>query len=306
MKEVKLSIIVCTYNRDDFISFCLESLKNQTLECNKYEIVLINNNSTDNTENICLKFQKDNPDINFNYKVEKKQGLSAARNRGLKEACSSVVSFIDDDTIICQDYAKEAVLFYDRNRDVLALGGKILPKFESTKPVWMSKYLKPLMSVIDLGDKEKPFPKGAFPIGANMIFKKEIFNSVGFFDENLGRTEKKMLGSEEKDIFTKLRKKGGKIYYSPKPWVYHQVPDRRLTMEFVKKQAIGIGFSERIRSFQTGTLSGIFSFIKEILKWVASIILFIGYGFSLQLQKSVMIIRFRYWVSLGMFIKREI
>ena len=85
MKKVKLSIIICTYNRDDFISICLESCKNQTIDYNQYEIVLINNNSTDSTEKLCLEFQKDNPSVNFNYYIEKTQGLSAARNRGIRE-----------------------------------------------------------------------------------------------------------------------------------------------------------------------------------------------------------------------------
>jgi len=299
----KISIIICTYNREDIIGKCLDALSIQSCSENNYEIVLVNNNSSDSTEQICLNFKNDNKDIDFNYFVETKQGLSAARNRGIKEAKYNLLAFIDDDAMACEGYAQEVIRFFNRNGTAVALGGKILPMYETVRPKWMSKYLEPLMSVIDLGDKDREFPKNKFPIGANMVFRKSVFNEIDGFNENLGRTGKNMLGGEEKDLFNRIKQRNGLIWYSPKPWVYHHVPDKRLTVEFVKKQALGIGFSEKIRTLNIGKAELFKSIFKEILKWGASIVLFLFYSLTFQFSKAGMIVRFRYWVSKGFFKK---
>ena len=299
MDKLELSIIICTYNRDDFIFKCLEGVNNQTCDKSKYEIILINNNSTDTTEQICLDFKESYPDLNFNYFVEMKQGLSAARNRGIVESKASLISFIDDDAIVCTEYVKEVTTFFNSNENAVALGGKILPLYETERPNWMSKFLEPLMSVINLGDIDKEFPKDKYPIGANMVLRKDIINKVGNFNENLGRTGKNMLGGEEKDIFNKIKLAGGKIWYSSKPWVYHQVPDKRLTTEFIKKQALGIGYSEKVRALDISKFELLKSIASELFKWAASILLFILYGLQLQFSKAIIIVRFRYWVSSG-------
>ena len=92
-----ISIVICTYNRQDYLPKCLMHLKNQNCRSEDFEIILINNNSTDQTEQICQGFLKENPDLNVNYFVEINPGLSFARNRGIKEAKGSIICFIDDD-----------------------------------------------------------------------------------------------------------------------------------------------------------------------------------------------------------------
>ncbi len=305
MDKLEVSIIICTYNRDDFIAKCLDGVNNQTFDKTKYEVVLINNNSTDTTEQICLDFKKSNPDLNFNYFVEMKQGLSAARNRGIVESKAAILSFIDDDAIVCTDYVKEVSSFFNLHENVVALGGKILPLYETERPNWMSKFLEPLMSVINLGDSDKEFPTNKYPIGANMVLRRDIINKVGNFNENLGRTGKNMLGGEEKDLFNRIRSAGGKIWYSAGPWVYHQVPDKRLTIEFINKQALGVGYSEKVRALDISKFELLQSVFSELFKWLASILLFVYYGIRFQAGKGMMIIKFRYWVSSG-FLKKGI
>ncbi|NPA68473.1 MAG: glycosyltransferase [Chlorobi bacterium] len=301
MNKIKVSIIVCTYNRDDVIGDCLESLQNQTAGKDDFEVLIINNNSTDGTEKICSDFLNKQNNTNFKYFTEKKQGLSFARNRGIRESGGNIISFIDDDAVACKEYADEVINFFSEYKHADALGGKILPEYETGRPAWMSVFLEPIMSVIDLGDKVKEFPKNKFPVGANMIIKKEVFEKTGVFNENLGRTGKNMLGGEEKDLFYRIKNAGGKIYYSPKPWVFHQIPDSRLTKQFVKKQALGIGYSEKIRSLNTGKAEFLKSVLKETAKWFAVLLLFVFYSAGFKFSKAEMIVFFRYWVSKGFF-----
>ncbi len=300
MQKVEISVIVCTYNRAKYINQLLESIACQDFPKERYEIIFINNNSTDQTETICNKFKERNQSIDFKYFNETQQGLSFARNRGIKEANGKLVAFIDDDAVAHTGYLKQISASFAENPAIDASGGKIVPLYETTPPKWMNKFLAPVMSVIDLGENVKEFPKNKFPIGANMIFRKSVFDKVGDFNTKLGRTGKNMLGGEEKDIFFRMKKHDLNIYWLPQIVVSHSVPDTRLQESFIKKQAIGIGQSEVIRTKYLKQSAFSKAVIREAFKWGASFVLFAFYGLSLQWAKARMIILFRYWVTKGM------
>ena len=94
---MKISVVVCTYNRDVYLIRCLENLKNQDFNKREFEIIIIDNNSTDNTKTICLNFIEQNPELNIIYFLEEKVGLSHARNTGISKSSGLIISFIDDD-----------------------------------------------------------------------------------------------------------------------------------------------------------------------------------------------------------------
>lgn len=297
---MELSIIICTYNREKYIPQLLESIAREDFPYSGYEIVFVNNNSPDQTAQRCRKFQAAHPEINFAYFEEKKQGLSHARNRGIAEARGNILAFIDDDALAHDAYLDNMHKAFQNRPEIFAAGGKILPLYESKRPKWMSRFLEPVMSVIDLGHKQKPFPRNKFPVGANMMFRKTVFEQVGNFNTELGRTGKKMLGGEEKDLFYRMRKADMPVFYLPDVTVSHTVPDERLTKAFIRKQALGIGESEKIRTQNFGQGNYGTAIFKEFLKWGASLILFVWYAAGLQYPKAAMIIKFRYWVSKGM------
>lgn len=303
---MKLSVIICTYNRELYLGSALESIKNQSFDKNEYEIILINNKSTDNTEKISKNFAENNKDLNFRYFIEYNQGLSFARNRGIREAEGEILIFIDDDAFAFTDYLQEIYKFFSENKHIIAGGGRIYPHWESKKPEWMSKYLITLVSAIDLGDKIKLFKNRNFPIGANMAFRKEAFEKYGDFNTNLGRVGKGMQGGEEKDIFYRIRNSGELIAYIPNAKVNHLAPDTRLSMEFIRKQAIEIGKSERIRAKSISNTELIMSYFREILKWMASFMIFFQFLISFKKEQAKMIIRFRFWVSKGLFFSPNI
>ncbi len=174
-----LSVIVCTYNREKYIGKCLEHFTQQSIDNDNFEVVLINNNSTDNTEKIILNTIEKYPEVSFRYFVEKNQGHTFARNRGILESTGTLLSFIDDDAFVNPEYCNSIIDFFDRRSDIAALGGRIIPSYEIAKPPWMSQYLLPLVAALDKGDKEKIFKGWSFPIGANMAFRKTIFAPIG-------------------------------------------------------------------------------------------------------------------------------
>jgi glycosyltransferase involved in cell wall biosynthesis len=297
----KISVIVCTYNRSDYILKALNSLAQQTLPAHQYEIIIVNNNSTDNTDALCQTFLQEQQQQNCFYFIEIQQGLSYARNRGIAESSGDILVFMDDDAQADENYLQEICRFFETTPDAEACGGRIYPDFESKRPEWMSHFLLPLTSTIDMGNKINLFKGTKYPVGANMAFKKDVFQQYGMFNPDLGRKGNNLDGSEEKDIFLKLKKENKKIYYLPFAIVNHQVPDKRLTFDFFKRQAIGIGKSEQIRTKAISQSAYIQFVFKEIvIKWGVSILLWGYYLVSFRPKKGWKLLQFRRYVSKGL------
>lgn len=295
-----ISLVICTYNRDKYLPKVLESILNQTCLSSDYEIVLINNNCTDQTESICLDFQKKHPEIEFNYVIEYQQGLSYARNRGYKESKYDLIAYLDDDAFISKNYVENTILFFNNNPKTIALGGKIHLDYEVDIPTWSNKYVNSILGYFDKGNQVFQFTSKDYPRGSNMIFKKQILETVNGFNVTLGRTGKNMNGGEEKDIFKRIYLLKHKVMYSPDIIVYHTVPAHRIEMSFIKKQAFGIGYSERIRTLNISTGSYIKKWLLEIYKWGGTLALFVIYLLKGQPAKSIIILKFRYWISKGL------
>lgn len=299
MNPCFISVIVCTYNRAEYLGKCLESLANQSLQVTAYEVILIDNCSTDHTHKVYHSFEEKNQHIHFRVCSENKQGLSFARNRGIAEAKGNILVFIDDDAIASYNYLREIWLYFSSGKTAIAGGGKILPMYETQQPAWMTVFLMPLVSVINLGNRVRFFPGNRFPIGANMFFRREAFIKYSDFNTSLGRMGQELLGGEEKELMLRMAAAREKIVYLPDAYVHHFIPADRLNPSFIIRQAIGIGKSEIIRAKAAGK-PRIFVLIPELAKWAASIVLFAMYLLKLDLPKAKMMVKFRYFVSYGM------
>lgn len=296
----KVSVIICTYNRAQFLPQVLQGLAIQTLAPDLFEIILVDNNSKDQTAEICTDFRQKNPSINFRYVLETRQGLSFARNRGIDEAQSDILVFIDDDAIPEKEYLYHISRFFETTPDAAAAGGRIYPLFESKRPVWMPDILTSLVAAIDLGDHVCLFKK-KFPIGANMIFRKSTIRKYGPFNVNLGRRGDNLEGAEEKDLFLRVTKAGEKVYYIPDAIVHHFIPDKRLTFAFFRRQALGIGYSEKVRAKNISRPTYFKSLIKEALKWIVSFLMCLYYCITLRFSMGWRLLIFRYYVTKGLF-----
>ena len=300
--NLKASVIICTYNRVAYLPRTLEALATQTVPCQDFEIVLVDNNSPDNTPEVCREFGEKHPELNFRYLTESRQGLSFARNRGIDEAQSDILVFIDDDAFAAPDYLQNLIRFFEATPDAAAAGGRIYPLFESKRPDWLPEILMSLMSVIDLGNQVCLFKK-KFPIGANMAFRRKTIQTYGNFNVKLGRRGDKLEGAEEKDLFLKIRTAGEKVYYIPDATVRHVIPDKRLSFDHFRRQAIGIGYSERVRSRDISSFAYFKSLFREGLKWGVSGVMCLGYWLTFRFHKGWRLIVFRWYVSKGLFTK---
>ena len=299
---MKISIIICTYNRELYLPKCLEHLKNQTEKPFNFEIILVNNNSIDSTENICKDFITQNPLLDISYVKEINPGLSFARNKGIETSSGDILCFIDDDGFAVPDYVSTIKKFAEDKRyiDIISFGGKVNPCYnEGKEPKWLSKYIDGLVSKVDLGDQVKLFTK-KYPAGCNMVFRKEFFEEHGGFNVDLHTR------GDDKYVFDKLKKAGLKTLYIPTLEVAHFIDDYRLEEDFIKKLSKIIGQSEAIRLKDASFIQKCAKFIEYTFKYFASLLLAVGFIFTGKISKASYIIMVRWNVVKGYFIKQKI
>lgn len=298
---MKFSVIFCTYNREKYIYNAMKSIAEQDFPYTDYEIVLINNNSTDSTENICNRFREDYPQVRFRYFIETNQGLSYARNRGVKESRGDILVFVDDDATVFESYLPSINIFFDAYPEVNACGGPIVPVYEVEKPKWLSHYTEQLLGgALYEGDKVKPFRNGKYPGGGNSAFRKEVFEKYGLFNVELGRKGTGLIGAEEKDLYDRLIRGSEQFYYLPQMGIYHYIPEKKLTKAHFRELTYSIGKSERIRTKGVSPKAYRNRVLAECKKWLASLVLFAGYTLALSPGKGWKLMQFRWYVSKGL------
>ncbi|MDR0824133.1 MAG: glycosyltransferase [Prevotella sp.] len=298
---MKLSVIFCTYNREKYLYNALKSVAAEDFPYQDYEIVMVNNNSTDSTEDICEQFQSEYPQIDFRYFVEKNQGLSYARNRGVEESRGDILIFVDDDATVFDFYLSSIKLFFEAHPDVSACGGPIVPVYEVKKPEWLSRYTEQLIGgALYEGDKVKPFRNGKYPGGGNSAFRKEVFEKYGLFNVDLGRKGTGLIGAEEKDLYDRLTRGGEVFYYLPLMGIHHYIPEKKLTKSYFKELTYSIGKSERIRTKAISRKTYHARVLSECKKWIGSTVLFVFYTLKLSPSKGWKLLRFRWNVTKGL------
>ncbi|MFW5726410.1 MAG: glycosyltransferase [bacterium] len=297
--EVILSIIICTYNREEFIGKTLEHVARQSLDAPLYEAIVVNNNSTDRTESICQEFISKHPESNIRHVVETQQGHSYARNRGIAESKGDLIAYIDDDAFVREDFATNIINFFKKMPQVQAIGGKVIPVYQTESPAWMTPYLLPLVSALDMGEKARPFRGRKFPIGANVTFRKTVFERYGSFNVKLGRIGSGLMGGDEKEMIFRMKKEGEQIWYVPDVVVEHIIPPKRLQMSYIRGLAEGVGKSETQRLKGAPVSEKLSRLLDELIKIGGTLILFLLYTLRGNFTGGWMLVKFRFWVVKG-------
>jgi len=297
-----LTVIICTYNREKYIRPLLESIAANDLDKSQYEIVMVDNNCTDNTRTVCKQFTKDNPDISFRYVIEKEQGLSAARNCGIREAKGDLLIYIDDDAFVDSHYLSDYVNWFANHPETMAAGGPIIPHYEQgEEPSWMTPYTRALLTAwMDYGDKVREYPKGRYPGGGNAAYRKCIFDQVGLFNTALGRKGGNLMGSEEKDIFAKMHQLNMQVLYLPWPVLHHSIPPYKLEEDYFNRLTTQMGISERQRTLAISKLEYSKRLFMEVIKWGGTVILLGKYCLQGNPNKGWKLIQFRKNVTKGL------
>lgn len=247
---ITLSVIIPTRNRSDLLRNLLIFLKHQTLSPDEFEILVIDNGSTDDTKAVTESFL--NNLKNLKYFLEEKPGLHEGRHRGLREAVSEILVYCDDDIEPFPTWL-EAVKESFKDPKVVLVGGKNLPKWEVEPPEWIkdwyeagNNYGKCLgyLSILDLGEKLIEIDPN-YVWGCNFSIRKQILiASGGFHPDSMPEELKFYRGDGESYVTRWVKEKGLKAVYNPNASVFHFVPESRMTLKYFKKRAFNQGISD--------------------------------------------------------------
>ncbi len=299
---LRLSLIISTYNRSDLLIGALQSVVQQSADPQLWECIVVNNNSTDDTLARFEEFAAKHPDFNLRIVTETTQGLSYARNRGIRESEGEYIAIIDDDERIAKEFIEAYIELFDTTPDAMAAGGPIVAEYQTKRPRWMSCFTeRPIANTMYWGDKVREFPKGRVPGGGNMALRRSAVRRYGVFDTSLGYVGESLLGGEECDLFERLQIAEAKYYYVPKAVMYHIIPDSKLTPDYFERLCRNVGKSQMCRAryyHREGYLRR-----AEIVKWMATLVLAAWYFITLQWGKAKYIVKMRYYISSGIYNK---
>jgi glycosyltransferase involved in cell wall biosynthesis len=240
-----ITLAIQTYNRSSTLAQTLESLRDlRCPETTEYEILVVDNNSNDDTPQVIQEY-RDLLAPRLRSVLERRQGLSHARNRALQEARGQIVSFLDDDVVVDRDWLSAVAAAFEEY-SATVVGGRSYLIFRSRRPTWLPPHYESFLSRLDYGDQVIVGTDNDL-YGLNFSVRKDAVVRVGGFDPSLGRCGPVSLRSgEESDLLRKIRASGGVAVYEPRAVVGHIVLPERLTMKWFLRRAFAAGVDAEI------------------------------------------------------------
>ena len=174
-----ISVIICTYNRAEMLRETLESWLPVQNVGPDVELIIVDNNSTDHTQQVVESFRPACPS-QLRYVCETNVGLSYARNRGIKEASANIVVFVDDDVYFDKDWLNALLKAFNDNPEISCVGGKSIPKFEVDKPDWITEEILKRYGSTGSGDQDRlmVFPEYPFPTSRTNVSTASSFTML--------------------------------------------------------------------------------------------------------------------------------
>lgn len=233
------SVIICTWNRQSYLTQCLAGLKALTFPIDQFEILVIDNNSTDSTQKLVEEAQKSQKNLRLVF--EGFEGVTYARNRGIREASGDIVCFIDDDAVPKPDWLAELDAAWRSYPEMGLIGGRIIPNWGVPKiPKWMTQALVTTASGLDCGDSTEAARMGHYLIAANLSYRKSLLPSDPFCFA-FSRSAGKLNSGEESFLNFCLMAKGARALYAGRAAVVHFIAPDRLTLTWQARRYFAAG-----------------------------------------------------------------
>jgi glucosyl-dolichyl phosphate glucuronosyltransferase len=231
-----ISLIVPTYNRADTLEAALNTFVRQTLDSRFYEIIVIDNNSTDGTKLVCDKLFRANPDHNLRYHFEPRQGLHYARNRGIVSARGEIAVFGDDDIEAAPQWLESIKNSFEKDRHIGIVGGPIYPIWDGRPPMWIYDYggekKHGVFACLNYGEESK-YIENEELFGCNFAIRRDIAVEIGGSGPDTFPPDMiHFSGTGEGGMLKRTRQKGFKVYYDAKASVKHRASVSRCTLGY--------------------------------------------------------------------------
>jgi glycosyltransferase involved in cell wall biosynthesis len=237
-----VSIVIPTYKRASALRRVIGSALDQTCPASTYEVLVVDNNSPDDTAQVLDAIAAGQPG-RVRRIFEPRQGVAYARQAGIDNARAEIIAFFDDDVRVARDWIDTIVKTFAEHPDVMCIGGKVLPDWSSPPPSWLTREHWSPLGLQDFGDQPMRMsaanPRGL--ISANLACRAEVFRRIGGFSPALQRV-KDIIGSLEDDEWNRrFWKAGGVGLYVPAMVAWTDVPADRLTRAYHRRWHLGHG-----------------------------------------------------------------
>lgn len=245
--EVDVTVVVATYDRSRYLPRLMDSLVSQQVHDQfRYEIVVVDNNSNDETAGIIRQYQRTASNVAVKYVFEARQGLSYARNAGVKHASGKYIAFIDDDAYAEPQWLYELWTAITTQPGVVCVGGRTKLWWEEQEPPWMDVRLTYLLGQCGKGDEPRLLKANRMPCGGNSLYVKSLFLRCGGLAPDLGRSGLRLMAYEEIDLLLRMQATGGYMAYAPRAVIHHHVPRERAVESALIERAHWNGYSEAL------------------------------------------------------------
>lgn len=243
-EKLDFTIAIPTYNGGDRITDVLDCLRWQlNSEAICWEVIVVDNNSTDNTAEVVKQSQANWPMLRYAFEAE--QGAGYARKKAVHLARSPLVGFLDDDNLPSMVWLSEAYRFARAHPKAGVIASRIRGRFDGPTPENFER-IAPFLALTDRGD----FPliyapeKKILPPSAGMVIRREAW--LKHLPEKLvlsGRTQKSTLTGEDLEAVLHIQRAGWEVWYNPAMCLEHLIPAHRLTRPHLISLMKGIGLS---------------------------------------------------------------
>ena len=235
LSKLHVSLVICTYNRADILQECLLAARQQSMAASEYEIIVVDNASSDGTRSVVERVAAEQNGATIHYLFCGELGISRARNAGARLARAPIVTYIDDDAIPNRDLLEQVVKAFEIHSDAGCIGGRIDIKLPSELPPWYCPSFDGYYSKFDLGFAEitRVSEVWQYPYGANVSFSRDALTRIHFFDTSMGSIGRDAAGGEDTDAACRIALAGFAIYYNPAAVVEHVIAPSRLYWRYI-------------------------------------------------------------------------
>ncbi len=240
MTSACVSVVICGYADDrwDDLLTAVESVRAQSVPPREIIVVI------DHNPSLRARAQAVMPDVTV---IENRdpRGLSGARNSGVAVAKGEVIAFLDDDAVAAPDWLERLRAHYEQDPTVLGVGGAIDPAWSDGPPQW---FPEEFYWVVGCTYRGMPQTVGQVRnlIGANMSFRRQVFEGVGEFRSGIGRIDKRPFGCEETELCIRAHRHWpDRIFlYDPAARIRHRVPHARARWGYFRARCYAEGRSK--------------------------------------------------------------
>jgi glycosyltransferase involved in cell wall biosynthesis len=238
---IDATVLICTFNRAADLSAALSCTLDQDTDGRfSYEVVVVDNNSTDDTRQVVEQFITAGHS-NLRYLFEGRQGRCYALMRGISETRGRVYALADDDVMVGRDWLRTIVDTFCARPDVAFVGGKVLPLWEVEPGAWLTPRHWSAIALSDYGDQELVVDAGNQLCLLAASFRTDVVKAVGGYRGGLGVSKDRIGGTEDVDLFARLYRNGCKGLYVPGLVIGHKVASNRTAKTYHRRWHAGHG-----------------------------------------------------------------